>query len=207
MLSRAEFDALKSEGITRAWNGLGGSHTFVTYPPLDALCPLAPESVLPNLSAVAEFNLYVHLPFCEMTCPFCPYERHVIDGSNGGVETYLRALTGEMDLVSPHLRKASVRSLYVGGGTATVLSERQLEVLFEQLRRHFSFAADALVCVETSPNALIQSPAKIGLLQRLGVRRVSVGVQTLSETALRSEGRTHGPNETLQLLERLIGMS
>jgi coproporphyrinogen III oxidase-like Fe-S oxidoreductase len=204
MFSREAFDSLASEGITRAWDGLGGSHTFVTYPPLDALSPLSPECVLPNLAAVSEFNLYVHLPFCEMSCPFCPYERRVISGADDSVDTYLRALAQEMHLVSKHLGRAAVQSLYIGGGTATVLSEAQFRTLFEQLRSHFTFAGGSLVCVETSPNALIHNPAKIGLLKQLGVKRVSVGVQTLSETALRTEGRTHAPNETLQILERLI---
>ena len=203
MFSRAAFDSLASDGITRAWEGLGGSHTFVTYPPLDALRPVPPDSVLVGLADISQFNLYVHLPFCEMSCPFCPYERHVISDSDS-VDVYLRALTKEMDLIANNLRKASVQSLYIGGGTATVLSEIQLESLLKQLRSHFAFAPDSLVCIETSPNALIQNPAKIELLKHLGVKRVSVGVQTLSEKALRSEGRTHRPAETLQMLDRLI---
>lgn len=204
MFSRAAFDSLETDGITRAWEGLGGSHTFVTYPPLDALRPLSPESVRPNLMDISEFNLYVHLPFCEMSCPFCPYERHVISDTDSRLDIYLRALTKEMDLIAPNLRNARVQSLYVGGGTATVLSEDQLETLLTQLRNHFAFAPDSLICIETSPNALIRDRAKIELLKHLGVKRVSVGVQTLSETALRSEGRTHSPGETLQILETLI---
>jgi oxygen-independent coproporphyrinogen-3 oxidase len=204
MFSRAAFDALAADGITRAWDGLGGSHTFVTYPPLDSLCPLSPESILPGLDTVTEFNLYVHLPFCEMTCPFCPYETHVIAGSTSMVETYLGALAKEMDLLAPHLRQAAVQSLYIGGGTATVLSEVQLRTLFAELRRHFSITPECLVCVETSPNALIDNPGKSGLLKELGVKRISVGVQTFTETALRSEGRTHRPDETVRLLQTII---
>ncbi len=190
--------------MTRAWDGLGGSHTLVTYPPLDALRALRAESMLPALSGIRSVNLYVHVPFCEMSCAFCPYETSVISGSNGTVDTYLQALRREMDLVGEKLRDAKVRSLYIGGGTATVLPERQLESLLTDLRRRFAFAPDALVCVETSPNALIQDPAKIALLKQLGVRRISVGVQTFSETSLRREGRTHGEDETLAVLETLI---
>src|SRR5688572_27273771 len=106
MFSRSAFDSLESDGITRAWDGLGGSHTFVTYPPLDALRPLAPESVLPNLTDISEFNLYVHLPFCEMSCPFCPYERHVISDGDSSVDIYLRAVTKEMNLIAENLGNA-----------------------------------------------------------------------------------------------------
>jgi oxygen-independent coproporphyrinogen-3 oxidase len=202
--SRAAFEALQAEGMTRAWNGLGGSHTLVTYPPLDALSPLAPEPILPNLASVRDVNLYVHVPFCEMSCAFCPYETRLISDSDGGIDTYLRALGTEMDLIGENLQTAEVRSLYIGGGTATVLSETQLETLLKDLRKRFTFSPDALACVETSPNALIQNPSKIRLLQQLGVKRVSVGVQTFSETALRREGRTHSPGETLALLDTLI---
>jgi coproporphyrinogen III oxidase-like Fe-S oxidoreductase len=200
---RSAFDSLSAEGITRAWDGLGGSHTFVTYPPLDALQPLSSNAVLGRFPDVREFSLYVHLPFCEMTCPFCPYERTVVSNS-GGLEAYLAALETEIHDVGKHLRNSGVRSLYLGGGTATVLSEEQLRALFGWLTREFGFSSSTFVCVETSPNALIQNPSKGHLLQELGVKRVSVGVQTLSKAALQSEGRTHGPEETLQMLESLI---
>ncbi|HYR86124.1 MAG TPA: radical SAM protein [Terriglobia bacterium] len=204
MFSRAAFDALTSDGITRAWTGLGGSHTFVTYPPLDALRSVSPDSVLANMVDIPLVGLYVHLPFCEMTCPFCPYETHVISDSTSSLDIYLRALTDEMKMIGKNLRNAEVQSLYIGGGTATVLSEIQLETLFAHLRDHFAFSADALICVETSPNALIRNPEKIGLLKHLGAKRVSVGVQTFSERALRSEGRTHSPDETLEILQTLL---
>jgi len=202
--SRAAFELLKTDGLSRAWTGLGGSHTLVTYPPLDALEPLSAESVLPSLSRSGDINLYVHVPFCEMRCAFCAYETQVIAASEPAIDSYLRALTAEMDLISERLCDAQVRSLYIGGGTATVLSSEQLDSVMRDLRRRFAFSPDALICIETSPNALINDSGKIALLQDLGVRRVSVGVQTFSETALQGEGRTHDPAETLQMLETLI---
>src|SRR4051812_1156507 len=202
---RSAFDSLSAEGITRAWDGLGGSHTFVTYPPLDALQPLPSSPILDRFSDVRNFSLYVHLPFCEMACPFCPYERSVITNGGNSVDEYLAALDREIISVAPRLRGASVQSLYLGGGTATVLTDAQLSSLFERLQREFHFASDALICVETSPNALIQNPSKVSRLRDLGVKRVSVGVQTLSEMALKNEGRTHGAQDTLRLLETLIG--
>ncbi|MBI4474665.1 MAG: radical SAM protein [Acidobacteria bacterium] len=204
MISRAQFDAIAAEGITRAWDGLGGSHTFVTYPPLDALRPLSPEPVLDSLAGIGTFSLYVHLPFCEMACPFCPYETNVVSDSDRSVDVYLRALAIEMKGVAQKLQKAKGQSLYVGGGTATFLTEAQLTTLFSRLKDHFDYLPDAVVCVETSPNALIENPSKTELLERLGVKRVSVGVQTLAETALRNEGRTHSPSKTLEMLRALI---
>jgi oxygen-independent coproporphyrinogen-3 oxidase len=202
--SRSDFEALQSEGMTRAWDGLGGSHTLVTYPPLDALSPISPEPILPSLCDIRSVHLYVHIPFCEMSCGFCPYETRVISDPNAHVGNYLLALREEMNVIGEGLRNATVRSLYIGGGTATVLSETQLESLLKDLRQRFTFSSNALVCVETSPNALIQHPEKIQLLENLGVKRVSVGVQTFSEAVLRKEGRTHTPDETLEILIREI---
>src|SRR5215510_3456822 len=102
--SRSAFEALQSEGLTRAWDGLGGSHTLVTYPPLDALNPLSPESLLPKFSGIDRVNLYVHIPFCEMSCAFCPYETRVITESNGIIGRYLEALRAEVGMISHHLR-------------------------------------------------------------------------------------------------------
>jgi len=139
-----------------------------------------------------------------MACPFCPYERNVISNGENTVDEYLAALNIEMGSVAPSLRAAAVQSLYLGGGTATVLTDAQLTALFQRLRREFQLGSDALICVETSPNALIQAPSKMKRLRDLGVTRVSVGVQTLSPMALQSEGRTHRPDETLRMLETLI---
>src|SRR5437762_931085 len=102
--SRTAFNALNSEGMTRAWTGIGGSHTLVTYPPLDALLPLSAEPVLPYLSDVRDVSLYVHVPFCEMSCAFCPYETHVISNSNGSIGAYLQALGKEVDLIGERLQ-------------------------------------------------------------------------------------------------------
>ena len=98
--TRTAFEALKSEGVTRAWEGIGGSHTLVTYPPLDALEPIPSAPVLSNMAGVRSVNLYVHLPFCEMSCAFCPYETQVMSGPHSNVDSYLDALAREMDLSS-----------------------------------------------------------------------------------------------------------
>jgi oxygen-independent coproporphyrinogen-3 oxidase len=157
------------------------------------------------LGTVSEFNLYLHLPFCEMSCPFCPYETHVVSGADSRVDLYLRALAQEMDMLAPGLRNAKVQTLYLGGGTATVLSGVQFEGLFGEIRKHFALDSESVICVETSPNALIQDAGKIDMLKKLSVKRISVGVQTLSEAPVRSEGRTHDPGETVEILKRLIG--
>jgi coproporphyrinogen III oxidase-like Fe-S oxidoreductase len=202
--SRAAFDALVSEGLTRAWDGLGGSHTLVTYPPLDALDTCSPEIVLPRIAQAQDVNLYVHIPFCEMRCAFCPYETHA-GTAPGVIDAYLQALAKEIGLLSNTLHPARVRSLYIGGGTATVLAPAQLERLMAALRARFPFDSNTLICVETSPNALIHDASKIAMLRQLGVRRISVGVQTFSETTLHAEGRTHDPAQTSELLAALIG--
>src|SRR6476619_4379443 len=134
---RSAFDSLSAEGITRAWDGLGGSHTFVTYPPLDALQSLPSSPILDQFTNVRDFSLYVHLPFCEMSCPFCPYERNVIANGENTVDEYLAALNVEMRSLGARLREANVQSLYLGGGTATVLTDAQLTLLLQSLRAEF----------------------------------------------------------------------
>ena len=84
--------------VSRMRLELGGSHTVVTYPPLDSLHPVAAEEIAEAIAPTSALNLYAHVAFCEHLCPFCHYAKTYspIDGDNGRVGAYLDALELEM---------------------------------------------------------------------------------------------------------------
>jgi oxygen-independent coproporphyrinogen-3 oxidase len=129
-------------------------------------------------------GLYIHVPFCKTKCPYCDFYS-VTDLTL--VEGWLRALHKEMNLYRNNF--GTFDSLYIGGGTPTVLNDPAMISLFEELHNHFSFAHDTEITVEVNPDDITQK--KLELLKSLGVKRLSIGVQSFNDEELKLLKRRH----------------
>lgn len=180
---------LETKAITRARRALGGSHTVVTYPPLNALEQCDPFDVLSSIRPERGIHLYAHIAYCEFLCPFCHYETTIRKlGSEADEKTvaYMDALALEWQRWSLLLSDSTLSSLYVGGGTPTALPLTMLRGFLERLldfprESNFSF------CVESSPATAAGNSGRATLreLADLGATRISIGVQTTNEQLLR----------------------
>lgn len=128
-------------------------------------------------------GLYVHVPFCTAKCAYCAFYSRPYDAAQA--DAYLDALEREIEL-APVVEPTTV---YVGGGTPTCLSEPQLERLLGMLGRTVSTRRVQEYTIEANPETV--TPSITNLLARLGVNRVSLGVQSLDNGTLRRLGRTH----------------
>jgi oxygen-independent coproporphyrinogen-3 oxidase len=188
---------LQSGLVTRMHGGLGGSHTVVTYPPLDVLEPFDWRALLDAITPVDGLHLYAHIAFCEHLCPFCHYAKTYspIGEESELSQLYLDALCDEIDSWTERLDGSVLASVYVGGGTPTSISQRRLEQVLAALLR-LPKRPDFVACVETSPLALLAPGglAKHEALLASGVGRLSMGVQTFDDRLLRRT-RGHGARE------------
>lgn len=196
----------KNHMIPRARSGLGGSHTVVTSIPLDALRPLTdPKAVTLALHPVNDLHLYFHIAFCEHVCGFCHYAKSHAGISDEGSETraYMRALMAEVELRRPLIEASQVRSIYVGGGTPTVLPPRTLSDFLGMIG-HFRKGKTEPFCVEASPLTLAAPDGreKLQVLKEAGVNRISIGVQSFSRHLLQKH-RGHGPEILDEVFARL----
>lgn len=162
-------------------------------------------------------TLYVHVPFCARVCTFCLLSASRTPGRDA-VAAYVAALLRHIDLYEPVARGLRFHSLHVGGGTPTLLDERQLDALLTSLSR-FRRAEGFRVGVEAHPATA--TPARLATLARHGVHRVSLGVETLTPRVLDNvnrgdqtprrvhaavaEARKHGLLVNLDLLAGLPG--
>ena len=171
-----------------------GSYFISNYPPFS----FWRSENLPAARAVLEappqpqtpLGLYLHIPFCRKRCKFC-YFRVYTDKAARDVETYLEALGREVELYG-RLPIASGRPLdfvYFGGGTPSYLSVRQLESLVRRLDAAMPWRAAKEITFECEPGTLTE--AKIQSLRRLGVTRLSLGVENFSDAILEENGRAH----------------
>jgi oxygen-independent coproporphyrinogen-3 oxidase len=189
--------ALASGLVRRVRSGLGGSHTVVTYPPLAALEPVArAQDVERELAPAANLNLYFHLPYCEHVCAFCHYAKtfSAIDAVGDEMHSYLGAMDREIERRRSLIARSTVRSVYVGGGTPTVLSTEALSRLLGTINGLVT-GEPPRMCVEVSPQTIMAAggPEKLALMRGAGVDRISIGVQTFSDRLLK---RHRGHDQT-----------
>ncbi|MCB0125224.1 MAG: radical SAM protein, partial [Caldilineaceae bacterium] len=132
-------------------------------------------------------GLYLHIPFCAKKCPYCDFNTYA------GLEDYFQqtvdALCMEMDRWQERLRDRTVATVFIGGGTPTILSATQLTQLFSAMRRAFHLSPHCEFTCEANPGTVDQS--KFETLRALGVNRLSIGVQSFQSTELQFLGRIH----------------
>ncbi len=131
-------------------------------------------------------ELYVHIPFCKKKCRYCDFLSFA--GEEWTQETYTQALLREIGAWRGKENK-KVSSVFVGGGTPSILSVRRMEEIFEALRESFFLAEDAEITIECNPGTLEKE--KLEVYKCLGVNRLSLGLQSAKNEELRLLGRIH----------------
>jgi oxygen-independent coproporphyrinogen-3 oxidase len=134
--------------------------------------------------------LYIHIPFCQAKCAYCDFNSYA--GMEGLFEDYTAALVREMSQAGP----AAVQTIYIGGGTPSVLPLFYLAQTLQAARSSFAVAADAEVSLEANPRTV--DAERLCGLRALGITRLSLGVQSLEEEELRLLGRIHSPDQAVE---------
>ena len=142
-------------------------------------------------------SLYIHIPFCVNKCPYCGF--YSTQYTNASADDYLAALHLEVRMHSRLLREQIVGSIYIGGGTPTTLSSEQFSGLFSIIKEHVHLIDDAEITVESNPNTVTVN--SLLLLKRLGVTRLSIGVQSFSDEVLALLGRTHSSEQAIKAVQ------
>jgi oxygen-independent coproporphyrinogen-3 oxidase len=129
------------------------------------------------------FGLYVHVPFCARLCPYCDFDTQ--DHDLQLISPYADALVREVALAPA----ARVHSIFLGGGTPSLLRPEQLGAVLDACRAHFSLDPGCEITVECNPNNVRE--ARLAGYRAAGVNRLSLGVQAMDDAALRLLGRQH----------------
>ena len=133
-------------------------------------------------------ELYLHFPFCKKKCAYCDFTSYANCGE-ALVFSYLTALKREIRFAGERFPKARIDTVYLGGGTPSLMSGKDIESLFRTLQASFPHYAPEEVSVEVNPESA--SEDTLSAFRDAGVNRVSMGVQSLLDDNLRSVGRVH----------------
>lgn len=141
---------------------------------------------------------YLHIPFCHRVCPYCSFYKHT--PGNTPISAFIDALIAEAQARIPALPEPP-RTLFLGGGTPSMLSPTHLEKLFAGLRQHLDFSLLEEISMEANPATFDLTKAR--LFRDLGITRVSLGIQSFSPSVLQTLGREHDPAQAIRSVEIL----
>ncbi|WP_461166907.1 radical SAM family heme chaperone HemW [Tsukamurella serpentis] len=153
---------------------------------------------MPSLEGADQsFGLYLHVPFCATRCGYCDFNTYTAGelGGSSSPRAWAEAIDGELALARRTVGDVEVSTVFVGGGTPSLLGGDGLADLLATAQRHFRFADGAEITTESNPEST--SPEFFARLREAGYTRVSLGMQSAAEHVLRLLDRTHTPGRAV----------
>lgn len=151
-----------------------------------------PAPVTPPLS------LYIHVPWCVRKCPYCDFNSHAIQHDIPEA-AYLNALFEDIDQDLPLAEGRTIETVFIGGGTPSLMSGGFYRDLFKGLRERLAFAADAEITLEANPGTLEEG--RFEAFRAAGINRLSIGVQSFNPAHLKALGRIHDSRAAHRAIE------
>lgn len=142
----------------------------------------------------APIGVYIHIPYCARICPYCDfnvYARH--QHEHGG---YVDALIDEIDLIAARQSHREIATIFIGGGTPSLLPAGDIARMLDRLSQHFTIAPDAEITMEANPEGL--EADYLRSLRTSGLNRLSIGIQTHQARGLKVLGRAHKPETPIR---------
>lgn len=143
-------------------------------------------------------ELYLHIPFCVRKCRYCDF----LSGpaTESVKRKYVEALARELEAVAPQAGEYEVVSVYIGGGTPSLLKAEEIALLMHQIRKGYRLSADAEISMEMNPGTVDIKQLKG--YSAAGINRISIGLQSALDEELKLLGRIHGYKDFLKTYEQ-----
>ncbi|MEA5404545.1 radical SAM family heme chaperone HemW [Arcicella sp. DC2W] len=135
-------------------------------------------------------HLYIHIPFCRQACHYCDFH---FSTSLKVKDEMVNAICQEIILQTNYLQDKNLSTIYFGGGTPSLLEEKDLALIFETIHRHYQVIDGAEITLEANPDDL--NAEKLRSFKRFGINRLSIGIQSFNESHLKKINRIHTAQE------------
>jgi oxygen-independent coproporphyrinogen-3 oxidase len=139
------------------------------------------------LPPLAPLSLYLHIPFCNIKCTYCAFNTYIHLESL--IEPFTDALIREVEIVGSSKPRQPVGTIYIGGGTPSLLTPEQIGRILEAIYSNFDVLPTVEISMESNPSDIHQD--YMGALKRLGINRLSIGMQSANDNELTLFGRRH----------------
>lgn len=152
------------------------------------------------ISSTIPLSLYIHIPWCVQKCPYCDFNSHALKGILPEA-TYLKALAEDLkqDIALLPIGNREIHSIFIGGGTPSLLSAAVVAQLLQAIRLECTFSKDIEITLEANPGT-IEQDSFVGFKQA-GINRLSIGIQSFQPEKLKTLGRIHSATEAIRAVE------
>lgn len=145
-------------------------------------------------------GLYIHVPFCVKKCNYCDFNSYKIDEKSK--KLYLNNLKKEMEIYKGELEDKQIDSIFLGGGTPSILNSQEIKEIFYNIRKKFKIRIDAEITMECNPGTL--NLEKLKIMKEIGINRISIGLQATQNYHLKAIGRIHTYEEFVKNYQQAI---
>ncbi len=144
-------------------------------------------------------GLYIHIPFCLKKCAYCDFYSEITELN--GIKDFLKSCSDEIELYAEHpiFSQAEFQTCYLGGGTPSLLAAEQIEQLVSKARRFFRFSSTFESAIEANPETV--SLSRLKDYRSIGINRLSLGIQSFSDSELKTLGRIHQAAQAAKSIE------
>lgn len=139
-------------------------------------------------------SLYIHIPWCVQKCPYCDFNSHALKEGIPEVE-YIDALLDDLDQELALVQGRVLTSIFIGGGTPSLLSPEQMARLLQGVKERIPCEADIEITMEANPGTV--ESGRFSAFEEAGITRISIGVQSFQQPKLTRLGRIHGPEQAV----------
>lgn len=151
--------------------------------------------------ALVPLSLYIHMPWCVRKCPYCDFNSHAVPDGKLSLDLeqeYLQALVADFKTQLDFAQGRQIHSVFIGGGTPSLISANGYVWLFEQLKSMITFEDDCEITLEANPGTVEHDPFA-GYLAA-GINRLSIGVQSFNTDHLKKLGRIHSNDDAINAI-------
>lgn len=152
-----------------------------------------------NFTTLPPLSLYIHIPWCVQKCPYCDFNSHEM-GAGLLQKDYIAALLADLEQDLPLIWGRKVISVFIGGGTPSLFSPESLDFLLSGIRARLNLVANCEITMEANPGTV--EAGKFAEFRSAGINRLSIGIQSFNDDALRRLGRIHGRKEAIFAAEQ-----
>ncbi len=156
----------------------------------------------PKLTASPPLSLYVHYPWCVKKCPYCDFNSHAVRDEGIPEAAYIEALVADLESALPQIWGRRVHSIFIGGGTPSLMSPDGLDELLAAIRMRVQLDPQAEITLEANPGTV--DSGRFRAFRQAGVNRLSVGIQSFNEAHLQALGRIHGRADAIAAAEAAL---
>lgn len=142
-------------------------------------------------------ELYIHIPFCKKKCQYCDFVS--APGSDSEISEYINSLVKEISLSGEKFKDRKINTVYIGGGTPSLLSTDNISAIINSLRSSFDLSELSEFTIESNPESLTKE--KLEFYKSSGINRLSLGIQSLDDRNLREIGRIHDSKTALEKIK------